>query len=126
MQGIDIQRQWYAAMDQSVNIAYSPHMHDGAPQAKQDEIYDEVDMPEYEKSRAKLSLQAAQESERSGQTFSINKKQQKKMPVKGVIAVTVIAGFLIVLILLTVFILAVVQVQLLKEAEGMCKCLLLV
>ena len=102
-------------MDKRRNIA---HRQQGkVPQPAQEELYDEVEFepPEYEKSR--VSQQASQESERP--ILASTTKQPKKKLTKVFIAVLVIAGILIALFILTTFILASIQVQLLKETQGM-------
>ena len=105
-------------MDKRRNIA---HRQQGrVPQPAQEDLYDEVgfELPEYEKSRA--SQQASQESERPIQTSTT--KQPKKKLTKVLIAVLVTAGVLIALLIMSSFILASIQVQLLKETQGIYMC----
>ena len=95
------------------------------PQVTPDEdIYDNIDdqfeLPEYEKSHAKVCQDGIQENGGSVH-IARPKKQPKKPLIKCVIAVLVIAGVLIALIILATLILITVQVQLLKEIQGILK-----
>ena len=105
-------------MDERQSVAYRQHCR--VPQASpedEDEELIQLELPEYE-SRSRLIQQSDHESERS--TVTSTKKQTKKKLIKGVLAVLAITGVVIALTtFLTILILASVQVQLLKETQGM-------
>ena len=88
----------------------------------QEDIYDEkiditveqFDLPEYDKSR--VSQKVSQESKRPVLT-SATKQPKRKLLTKVLIGVLVVTGVLIALLIFITFILASIQVHLLKETH---------
>ena len=104
-----------------------PRQRSKVPQAIPDEeVYDNIDieLPEYEKSHAKISQRGGQRNGGSVQISRPKKQPKKKLSLSviiGAIAVLVITVVLIALVFLTTFVLTAVQVQLLKDTQGTMK-----